>query len=418
MSDEIDPLRDVFHLSASESKALKSAASIIGGVASIWGVGTTVKTVLTELGLLPSSNLVQEMRDAINQVARRFEATLSALDQASLMREIAEQLSYSREALQTLDQFAPEDPSSTGTSAWDAQRALVLAQSARVVVALGDRSYWQRLFFPELLYSKWPHAFPGSPWTPNLPPILSDTISAGLIFDHRLALPAYVEAIAIRLTILAAVVKDHRVVARDELTRMALNLESYLVRIRASIVYVFVPPANIKEFSNTPGSFISVPNWIHGGTLFGAVEIYSAFDRVGPWPREFPVTGFPTSHTGTANDPQWTSFLVRWAVRSWVRWKQVFNEIGLGAAARIIVRLKTMAEIEPATIAGPTGDYSMKELAQALHDVGHNNQSGGWPVFEDEQHRVPNPISMRRILKLLQTYRPEPYTSVREALAQ
>ena len=175
------------------------------------------------------------------------------------MRDIAEQLSYSREALQTLDQFAPEEPSSTGTSAWDAQRALVLAQSARVVVALGNQSYWQRLFFPELLYSKWPEPYPGRPWTPNLPPTLSDSIIAGLIFDHRLALPAYVEAITIRLTILAAVVKDHRVIARDELTDMALNLESYLTRIRAGIVYVFVPPANINEFSNNPQDFVSVP---------------------------------------------------------------------------------------------------------------------------------------------------------------
>ncbi|MEX2693375.1 hypothetical protein [Rhizobium mongolense] len=418
MSDDLDPLRDIFHLSSNERKALKNAASIIDGVSSIWGIGTTVKTVLTELGLLPDSNPVQEMRDAINLISRRFEAALSALDQASLMRDIAEQLSYSREALQTLDQFAPEEPSSTGTSAWDAQRALLLAQSARVVIALGDRSYWQRLFFPQLLYSKWPEPYPGRPWIPSVPPILSDSVVGGLVFDHRLALPAYVEAITIRLTILAAVVKDPRVIARDELTRIVLNLESYLTRIRAGIVYVFVPPANIKDFSNIPQNFISVPNWIHGGALLGAVEIYSAFDRVEPWPREFPVTGFPTRHTGTADDPQWTKFLVRWAVRSWVRWKQVFNEIGLGAVARIIVRLKTMAELEPATIAGPTGDYSIRELAQTLHDVGHNNQWGGWPVFEDEQHRLPNPISMRHILKLLQTYRPEPYTSIREALAQ
>jgi len=415
MSGELDPLRDIFHLSSNERKALENAASIVNGVSSIWGIGTTVKTVLTGLGLLPESNLVQEMRDAIDQVARRFEAALRSLDQVSLMRDIAEQLSYPREALQTLEQFAPEDPSSTGTSAWDAQRALVLAQSARVVVALGDQAYWRRLFFPELLYSKWPEPYPdGGPWIPNLPPILSDTIVAGLIFDHRLALPAYVEAITIRLTILAAVVKDHRVVARDELTRIALNLELYLTRIRAGIVYVFVPPANRNDFSNIPQNYMSVPNWIHGGAQFGAVEIYSAFARVERWPQEFPITGFST----TFGDPQWTRFLVRWAVRSWVRWKQVFNEIGLGAVARIIIRLKTMAELEPVTIAGPTGDYSMRELAQELHDVGQKNQFGDWPVFEDEQHRFPNPISMRHILKLLQTYRPEPYTSIREALAQ
>ena len=36
-------------------------------ISSIWGIGTTVKTVLTELGLLPNANPVQEMRDAIDR---------------------------------------------------------------------------------------------------------------------------------------------------------------------------------------------------------------------------------------------------------------------------------------------------------------------------------------------------------------
>ena len=237
MADELDPLRDIFNLSASEKRALDAASKIIGSVSSVWAIPGTVKSVLTQLGVLSDTDVVQEMRHAIDELWFKFESALAAVDRESLMRDIAEQLSFSREALQTLTQFGPEQPSEPGPAGWESQRALILAQTARVEIALGDPAYWHRAFFASLLYAKWP-----ANWLHPTP-----VVTNGLVFDYRLALPAYLEAVAVRVTVLVAAVKDHRTVARDELRRIATNLEAFFKKIRAGIVPVHAKPANIAD---------------------------------------------------------------------------------------------------------------------------------------------------------------------------
>jgi hypothetical protein len=80
MSNRIDPLKDVFHLSGQERQALQTAASIIGSVSSVWGTvsGTvnTVKSVLTALGVLSGdqTDQVAEMRHS--QRPSRYPAIL------------------------------------------------------------------------------------------------------------------------------------------------------------------------------------------------------------------------------------------------------------------------------------------------------------------------------------------------------
>ena len=307
----------------------------------------------------------------------------------SLMRDIAEQLSFSREALQTLTQFGPEQPSEPGPAGWESQRALILAQTARVEIALGDPAYWHRAFFASLLYAKWP-----ANWLHPTP-----VVTNGLVFDYRLALPAYLEAVAVRVTVLVAAVKDQRTVARDELRRIATNLESFFKKIRAGIVPVHAKPANItdQQTSAQPGPHMGVPMWMRGGALVGAVEIYSTFARAESWPYEFPVVG----HTGSQH--LWVEFLARYTVRDYVRWKQVFNGVGLGAVARTIVDLKRMSGMEPAAVDGPLGDYSVRELAEALRVSSHVGQWGSYRVFEDEHGNLPSPISLRHVLRVLQT---------------
>src|SRR5262245_31433600 len=170
-----------------------------------------------------------------------------------------------------------------------------------------------------------------------------------------------------------------------------------------------------------------VPTWAADGALVGAVEIYSACDRVAPWPQnEFPLVNFPGSGTGTPGAvTEWYKFLVRYSVRNWVRWKQLYDVIGLNAVAETIITLKRMAGIDPATLPDPDvdpaewkytfkkirdGEYSMKELALMMHDIAAYAQWGWWQILSDAHGGLVNPISLREMLGLLQTYHPEPYT--------
>ena len=73
MSNGIDPLKDVFHLSDQEKQALQAATSIIGSVSSIWGSVNSVKSVLTALGLLPQADQAAEMRKYINTLVQEFD---------------------------------------------------------------------------------------------------------------------------------------------------------------------------------------------------------------------------------------------------------------------------------------------------------------------------------------------------------
>ena len=62
------------------------------------------------------------------------------------------------------------------------------------------------------------------------------------------------------------------------------------------------------------------------------------------------------------------------------------------------------------------GEYSIKELARMMHDIGAS-QWGTWPILTGAQGGLVSPISLREMLGHLQN-RPEPYTSFREALQQ
>jgi hypothetical protein len=418
----IDPLKDVFHVSDKERSALEAASSIVGSIWSVWGAVNSAKSVLTELGVLPQADQVQAMRHYIDQLVQDFHGVVAALDTEQSMRAVADQLAMARTQHLHLSELAPEDASGSGDPTWDGLRPIVLNDSLQAVITLGEPAYWQRVFFPELVYQKWP------PGETHPVPVVSRNLGglpSGLVYDYRLIMPAYVEAVAIRLTILVAVVKNYHRVAVPELTMMVATLESHFQRIRASISEVMWVPSHVHDSSENPTG--GMESWVDAGALVGAVEIYSACDRVAPWPtNEFPRANF-------SNDAaEWRKFLVRYAVRNWVRWKQLYDDIGLNAVAKTIVMLKRMAGIEPGTLPDPEvhrndqsytgrkirgGEYSLKELALMLHDISAQ-QWGRWNILDDEHGKMANPLSLKAMLGALQTFRATPYTSFREALQQ
>ena len=407
MSVDLTDLKNPFGLSADEKRALELAGSVIGAVSSVWGSVNSAKSVLTTLGILPSpTGVVDDMRKLIDQLAQRFDGVLHALDVLTAMVEVATQLANARTALQNLIEFAPTDASAVGVNPyWDGLRPLVLYNSALVVQTLGSPAYWQRVYFDELKYQH---------WFPRALRSLGPPHPGGLVFDYRLTLPAYVESISIRVTILLTAVKEPSKVAAGELKTIADTLEGYFATIRAGMFPVTRAP-NDYDSSNAD-DYATVTWWIADGSRVGVAEWYSAVDRVSNWPpSEYPVSGF--SGQSDPNWDHWKQFVVRYAVREWMRWKQLYHDIGLAAAERTIVTLKKMAGVVPAKVDGPGGDYSLRELAQVLYHCGDDQQ--GEPTFlADEHNKLIIPISLREMLRVMQTYRTNPYTSVREALAQ
>jgi hypothetical protein len=246
---------------------------------------------------------------------------------------------------------------------------------------------------------------------------MPENTASGLVFDYRLTMPAYLEAIAIRLTILVSSVKNYRQVARAELVNMAATLEGYVRRIRDRISLVLGVPSYIWDTDelNDVGGFMSAPMWMRLGAAVGAVEIYSAFDRAEPWAaHEFPRANRPK--TGDEDRPEfhvlWRQFLVRWSIRSWVRWKEVYHAVGLAAAEAAIVKIKQMAGVVPAAIAGPGGSLSMRELAHWFNQTDADDW-GSWDLVD-----LRHPISLRRMLEPVLTGSPSGDTSLRAALAQ
>jgi hypothetical protein len=427
--DFFDPLRDIFHVSEQERKALESASSIISSVASVWGVINSVKSTLTTLGVLDQADPVEALRGHIDQLVRDFHGVAAALDRQHSMRAVAEQLSSARTQLLNLTEHAPNDASSVGVDpVWDELRPFVLNNSLQAVVTLGDPAYWQRVFIPELTYQKWhPQQLRPTPAVSG-----SAGLPSGLVYDYRLTLPAYLEAISIRLTIVVAIVKNYRTAMIPELNLMITTLEDNFKKIRGGIWDVLWAPTLYDDNLEFP--FNGVGSWIESGARVGAVEIYSAVDVAFPWPMNtFPLVDI--QYDGNAETAaKWYKFLVQYAVRNWVRWKMVYDLVGLNAVADTIMSLKRIAgRTNPADLPDPEvgpdaweytvrkikdGKYSLRELAQMIHDLGAYGQWGFWPLLDGEQHRLVNPISLREMLKLMQTFNPAPYTSFRKALSQ
>ena len=432
MSNGIDPLKDIFHVSDNEKKALETASSIVGAVSSVWGTVNSVKSVLKTLGILPEdADPVATMRGYIDALEHDFHGAVAALDAEQSMRAVADHLNAARTQLLQLTEHAPEDAATVGIDAtWDALRPFVLSATLQTVLSLGDPVYWERVYFPELTYQKWgPHSTHPTPVVRALPGLPS-----GLVYDYRLVLPAYLEAVSIRLTIVVAMVKDYRTAVIPELNIMIGTLELQFKKIRKSIWPVLWPPRAIADSPDNPMNGIGT--WTAEGSRVGAVEIYSAADRAESWPAtEFPRVNFSFSGLVTGSPESigdWKKFLVRYAVRNWVRWKQTYDIVGLNAVAASLFELKRMAGADPVLPAAEIdesvweyhwgkirdGNYSLWELARMIHDLSQYGQWGVFYLLTAPDGGLVKQLSLRDLLGLLQTFRQTPYVSFREALAQ
>ncbi|WP_437303854.1 hypothetical protein [Sorangium sp. So ce388] len=297
------------------------------------------------------------------------------------------------------------------------QRDISLHDSLAALETLDQSVFWHRPYFDGWVYR--------NSWVGALPPP-----HGGSVFDYRFILPAYLEAINLRIVILGL----SRIEYRSQ--SGSLNpLADKLLSIHDKILEAIVPlrPPSEEEIApryaervgssssrNEPWSYVPSDQlidlhrwelqraiWDVRGRWYGAVELYSAMDGTEAYPAEpFPAPPEPPSYATYAitagpdlspNSPPrgsivneeaykkakqnydiartryessfrdaYDRFLVKHAVRTLKRRKEVYRAVGLPAIWQMAGSVKQLAG-EPPPEGSHFGLWSLREASDVVH---------------------------------------------------
>jgi hypothetical protein len=378
-------MSDVTDFESASNQILAELADALGAADAVVSVISnygTVVVAITALVLILAKT--DEIDNAVKQLEAHFDAVLSAEDRVLQMRDVAKQLNPARAQLDPIRQLSP------GQSLTDAQRAIMDSTTDQVARTLGDISFWQRPFFPELVYNYDYHDH----WSGYLSP--DPSLRPGsLVFDYRLTLPAYMEAIVIRLIVMLALEGKFTPAHRSETAEIAGRLEGYYNTIRAAIVKIRQPALTDIEYRALPPASLDSSNWdVDGdvvnhqiGRRYGAVEKYSAYNSIDHWSAQ----SFPTSQ-GPWTDAMVRLFYARLGLGALARWKKVYAAIGLPAVRSSLVKLKALAG-EPSPVrSDPSSGWSLREVDNLLATTILNQPTTGSPA---------TPISAVHLLRMI-----------------
>lgn len=233
------------------------------------------KWALTQLGFLeeeidPLTELSSKVQALTALVEKKFAEVLDKVQIVFILttrQKIAELVSEAGTGLKIL---APHPP---GSPAFLNREDDADAASHKALDTLSNDSYWQRPYHEPWVYA--------DPWSGPLKPP-----GAGLmVFDYRLALPAYLEAIALRIAIVSLIGLDRKVEYAQRADFLLQKHDTILQGIAG------LRPPGLKEFApfyTETGSF-SVQHkvasiefwrndslWAQRARQLGAVERYSA----------------------------------------------------------------------------------------------------------------------------------------------
>jgi hypothetical protein len=352
------------------------------GVAAVVTDEVPVGAIVVALTIIIEELLkgTDEIQDAVQALVGHFDAILSAEDQVLHMRDVAKLVNEARAQLDPIRALSP------GQSLSESQRATMDSTTDEVVRTLGDISYWKRPFFLELVYDD---AFSGLLLPePSLGP-------GSLVFEYRLTLPAYLEAIAIRLIVLLALDGEIKATRQSEIASIVTQLEEYYNKIRAGIVTIR-PPTYLEIKPPPIGGPLAPTAWDTGDPFhhvsrpYGAVERYSTSAVVDSWPSDsIPIRG---QSPPLPDSFEFRDFSARLALGSLSRSKKVYSAVGLPAVWRILIHLKALAGVPvPHTV--DTGSVlSLREVDNVLATAILNRPSTG------SQNA---PISVRKLISML-----------------
>jgi hypothetical protein len=392
MGDVSDLGKVAIRLKASAA-TLAAVEIAAGAIASISAIGTVVVAAVAVLSFLFGKS--DELTDKVEQLLADLKILIGgqqAEDQILQMQAVGLQLEDARTQLLTLREDDPTLKSQIG---------IVLNNSFQVVNKLGNIAFWQRPFFQTAVYS--------DSWSGFLsPPLVPLPAGSAAVFDYRLTLPAYLEAIVIRLVILSALVPNFRQSRRflPELRKMAERLEGFYITIRDGIIEIPSPgpfpgqpvfyrevvdfiPETLHDDQHIPAKIETriVPSlWDSRGRPYGAVERYSAVAVID----QYPTDHFPTAQDALLIDPvaerametgdipfqsgrfpsieSYQRFLLRHAIGTLARRKAVYRVVGLPALKTIVNLLKDLAS-EPRLPTLPDGDWSLREIDNTIATI-------------------------------------------------
>jgi hypothetical protein len=182
------------------------------------------------------------------------------------------------------------------------------------------------------------------------------------VFDHRFTLPAYLEAVALRLIVLGVATPafSSERQAQEELDGMIARLQTIHDKIMANIVSIKRPaPQEVVFHDVEPGSGESsgppavdeyrLGNWAAApnGTIdasVGAVEEFSAFAAIGHWDSQdlFGLIAAGNQQNEDLLGELFIHFYAKHATRTLARRKEVYADVGLRAAYNTINQLRRL----------------------------------------------------------------------------
>jgi hypothetical protein len=299
------------------------AIGFIGMIGGLFGQEDSLQTVVSEI---------------VSKAVDTLESDLAEKDTLDLARDMATKLGHAESALDFVKQAATEKRQLT-----DQESTRARGDTSEVVKALLREDYWYRLFDADAVYIPYKNRWDVIPQL-QLDP--RDSKDAKKVFEYRYTLPAFLEAITLRLIVLGATMPLSEPQVQDELGAIVKRLVWVHDKIGAAIVSLPLVPLGVW---NLPYPF-------------GAVEEFSAHACVNVW-------------NWDKCDYREVTWLQRFpailAIRTLAHRKKVYSDVGLPAVFNTISHLRQLLRDSrglPFAIPrwNPNVDWSLHEVDSAI----------------------------------------------------
>jgi hypothetical protein len=313
--------------------ALDAFEGAISTVANLAGAFTGLPLVISVVNQIFGSKDVDEAQQAVAELLHKFQDLFDFIKADVALKnekDIDQQLSDARSQLKPIQQFSPGDPNFEGA------RGDMQTFTEIPLQNLEQEAFWKRPFLQEAVYH--------DDWAGDLPPP-KDGLE---VFDYMQALPAFVECICIRVSVLSVLAADKfSSVFKSEANELANSLETFYNRCVDGIALERVPSSDEVIYFRGDSNF-NASTWDSKGRSFGAVQTYSAASSIGKYPPDrFPNVSIANAAV-VQNDPPafqaaYARFVAKHAIASTACWKRLYSNTGLSRAWRVLVKLRSLA---------------------------------------------------------------------------
>ena len=361
MGDVSDWLKNQNLMTGTANDVAADVEGVINTYSTIGDAVEAGKLVLQALGVLGSDDTTKKIDTLITLFGELF-AVLQANFDVWRMDQVGTQYDHVITQLQHLGEHSG-DLNYLKANSFDLDN-----NSLDALNQLADYKSWVRPIYPQAVYND---VFSGKLEPPG------SHGPGSIVLDYRLTLPAFLYAIAARMTILWALTQvdpHYQDIAKTEASGYASTLLDRYQQMWAGIASIRA--VTFQELQQcigaatppAPAPFSAVAFWYLANRPYGAVDTYSTVAVIG----QFPPDQIPYLNTNAFPDVLQEMYNKFW-FRQWMgtleRWKRVYQLMGLAHVKNIINDLKAIAGESPIPPTRPdTGDWSLLEAEQATPD--------------------------------------------------